>query len=702
MKTSEKLRKKSSNLVNTINCVIHVERVRSEFDIFKFDKITKVAHFPYKKLDGLPKCAITDQRYCVYLIAPKGTISQAYLDSLKITDYKVSIVDIESVAKYTSSLVNLFLNLYGSHILPRSKNNSKISSIYGEFFYPIGHSKDPNCRYVLRFKYFKGLKIEVKSFKRGKYRNDIQYFWDDISLVPTRKYDKNDSDETCWIGRGNSKEKHLANFLSLDDYDSMQESKIGALFDVLSGYNESLGEYVEFHLNELSADKEIIYNLNENKKTFLKKAKEHFKNQKINIVDYVNSKGSKLFINNFECLLENEIEGITFSNIGVPQEGINISLTKDADYYKKNESDPYNFFCDKHIVQNLTEQSFMSNQGNPQKGILYNSIYLKILQELMVKEEIYQEQSIFELISREKINNAYKFITFHEDSVVISQVANDGVIKFKCVSSDFFFKQDTSLIKELYNLGINKNNKKIAECIFYDSENNLNVIVKLDIYEIPRLKGVKERLSLSNGQKKVNVIKLIDDVSMFESSDNLLKQQVDWESLIEELSLITSDKISLISYRKILKGYGITGQTKVGKLYNQFLLERNTEYIIFSNNRGKEFKDNYSPLCGNHFFEYIEGIDNIIYLPDKKKVLINHEFYSVAENSSAIKRTYAKGYPIREIRSNGIGFTPEFNKWLSGMFDVDFIRINEATVLPFPVKFNREYYNMMKKKNRKK
>ena len=352
------------------------------------------------------------------------------------------------------------------------------------------------------------------------------------------------------------------------------------------------------------------------------------------------------------------------------------------------------------VVQNITEDNLKIKS---ESDLIRNPIYLKILQELMVKDSIEIGKVDSNFISKEKINERYKFVTFHKCYkgkklnyyAVTSQFNNRGEISFGIEKADEFFNKGSELVTALADLGIEEKNKGSVECIFYDDVRNPNVILNIGIYELPRMDSVGKRLEKSNGIKKVRIERIAEDLESFKNKNVEYKDDMDVNEIINCLREENTEKISLSEYRQLLKQYGITGQKKIGKEYTNFLIDLNSDYIPFSNHKGKEFKDDYSPLYWNHFFRRIPGIDNKIYSRGIK-VPVNHEFYSVAEGNSSIKQTYEKGYPIREIRNKGFKFSEKYNQALSEMFDVDFVRINEATVVPFPVKFNREYFNMVK------
>lgn len=700
--------KESLKQVNTIDFVTHDQKIRADFDIFEFkknkskDKSKEYINFPFEKLSEIKKCAVTNQYFSVFLIAVKGATNLDYLQGLEIDDYQVSSIDINDLKKHRASLVNLFLNLYGSKILPQTKISKSTSSIYGELFYPVGKNDDPYNRHVLSLKYYKGLNISVQSFKKKIDNHKVRYFWDDNSLVPSRIYNSKDKANDYWIQGGRSGEKNLITFLSLNSFKEYKNSKIGVLYTIIDDFNENLGKYIEFHLYEMSEDEEVVYQLSSNKQLFLESAIKYFSGKKINVVDYINEDKSVQFVEKIILMLNQEIENLDVTRSNKLKKGINISITKDPKYYSGNDKDdPYKSFSKEIIVQNITEDNL---EIKKESSLIKNPICLKILQELMVKDSIGKNKIEFTFIPKEKINTKYKFVTFHryyygkfyKDYAVTSQFDNDGNIIFDLEKSEDFFNEESVLAKNLADLGIKEKNKGTVECIFYDEVKNPNVILNIGIYEIPKMETISERLRLADGRKKPYVKRLINDLELFENQYTEYKNDVDLKNVKQLLLEFDEEKISLNEYRQLLSKCNITGRKKIGKAYTDYLIKLNSPYIAFSNHRGRDFKEDYSPLYWTHFFRNIPGIDKTVYARGKQ-VPVNHEFYSVAEGTSNIKQTYEKGYPIRRIINKGFRFSEEYNKLLSEMFDVDFVRINQATVVPFPVKFNREYFNMVKR-----
>lgn len=701
MKILKKSQTKLQKLVNTIDFVVDDQMVRSRFDIFEFKKVEsedgkvskKFIRFPFEKLSEIKKCTIADQYYSVFLMAVKGETNLEYLQGLKIADYQVSNIDIEKLKRHRASLINLFLNLYGSKILPQTEISNSTSSIYGDFFYPVKMNNDNYNRYVLKFKYYKGLDMTVQSFKRSTNGRGVKYFWDDNSLVPTRIYNSEDKTNNCWIKGGKKSEKHSITHLSLNNFEEYRNSKVGSLYKIVKDFNEDMGEYIKFNLYEMPEDEETVYQLSSNKQSFLENARKYFAGRKINIVDYINEGKSVQFVERFIGMLNKEIEGLDIQKSKHLKSGINISITKNLDYYlKENIDDPYQSFSKDVIVQNIMENNLDIKEGS---DLVKSPICLKILQELMVKDSIGCNRISLDVIPKAKINAKYKFVTFHDDYVVTSQFNIDGKVNFILEAADDFFNEKNVLAKNLADLGIENKNKGKVECIFYEDFKNPNVILNIGIYELPRMENASKRLELADKKKKVYVKQFIKDLEQFENKRVEYKNNVDLKTVKHLLNEFDVEKISLGEYCKLLSKCNITGKKKIGKEYTNFLIEVGSSYIPFSNHKGKEFKEDYSPLYWNHFFRRIPGIDNKIYARGIE-VPVNHEFYSVAEGNSSIKQTYEKGYPIREIRNKGFKFSEEYNQALSEMFDVDFVRINEATVVPFPVKFNREYFNMVK------
>ncbi|MFC6175597.1 hypothetical protein ACFQAV_02045 [Companilactobacillus huachuanensis] len=665
MEIFEESQKKLPKLVNTIDFVTDNQKIRSNFDIFEFKRLEpdesdvkndskKYINFPYEKLHDIKKCTIADQYYSVFLIALKDETSLEYLQNLQINDYQVSVSDINDLREHPSSLVNLFLNLYGSKILPQTRISESTSCIYGDFFYPVGENKNPYNRYVLKFKYYKGLNMTVQSFKKRINERGVKYFWDDNSLVPTRIYNSIDDTSNCWVKGGKNSKKNSITFLSLKNFEEYKKSKVGSLYTILDDFNEDMRNYVKFFLNEMPENEEIVYRLSSNKQSFLKNAIKYFSNKEINIVDYINEDKSIQFVEILSVLLKQEFPSLGVQKSENLKSGINISIIKNRDYYlKENLDDPYQSSSKNVIVQNITEDNLEIKEKT---DLIRNTIFLKILQELMVKDSIGKNRIDFDVIPKAKINSKYRFVTFHNKYVVTSRFDVDGKIDFDIEKSEDFFNEESVLVHNLADLGIENKNKGTVECVFYDDVKNPNVILNIGIYELPRMKRASKRLELADRKRKVNVCQIINDLKLFENKYVEYKCNDHLKTVKQLLNEIDMENISLGEYCQLLGKCNITGKKKIGKAYTEFLLEIDSSYIAFSNHKGKEFKADYSPLYWNHFFKSIPGIDNKIYARGIR-VPVNHEFYSVAEGTESIKQTYEKGYPIREIRNKGFRFS---------------------------------------------
>lgn len=705
--------------VNVLNKKINEINIQRDFDIFVFKKNdTYKKNISFAALSNLKECAISNQYYFVHLISKKNSITLNELKELKIEGFEVSKTEPADLTD--TSLFNLFFNMYGSRNFICENDTS---SVYGEFYYPIiGQNKDKFFRSAMHVRYLSnnGLNMNVTTFKKVKNNHkknfkQKMYQWDDSSLVPNRIEDSDDA-ENYWIVGARKDENKNVNFFENANLKKLDDSKVGILNKFINEFNEEFKRYITIGLNNI--DEVQQYDIEFNRETFLKRIGRERSFKEINIVDLVKSTQTSENIVKLKSILNDKGIQTTECNTTVP--GFNICIIKSEEYFRNHpdQKDTHQESCGEVIVQNVTDDNFKMPTRKNSDGEMSlfeenqvdfkwenNNLLLKVLQELLSKKSIVDERIDKGLLSGSNIENNLYCLTFpkydkEKRYTLISKLNKNNDITFNLIKDDIFDSTDPEIKKvvqflEKFEINSMKQIWKV-ECIFYDSMENLNLILKTKLYALPNVNKIRDLLKLSNKDRSIEVSRIYNDNYEFKSLLDDKNEIAIFESINKELdSRFDSHYIKLKEYISLLKEYPTieNGRKALYKKYHEYLYRKYKDnvdegYLPFSNHKQKEFRPSYDSLNGINFCEKIPGIKR-----DPQKT-----YYWIGSQNKSIKPSYPKGNPIRVIGTQLINNSGFNTKILKQFFDVDFVRINEATVQPFMVKFNNTYWELNKDK----
>jgi len=689
--------------------------IRRDFDIFVFKRKDNYSkNIPFDKLMKLKGCAISNQYYNLHLISKKGTITTKVLEDLKIEGFEVSEIDILQISN--ASLFNLFFNIYGSQNFICENDTS---SVYGEFFYPLSAAKKNNLfRSAINIRYYgdQGLAMDIKTFKRvSSNSKKPKYQWKETSLVPSR-VGYNHYEKYCWIQKARKERKSNINFFDNNNLKALNNSKAGILYKFIREFNDQFKEYINISLKEINDIKK--YDITSDRETFLKTIRANDSFISINIVDLVKSEETKENITKLKSILNSEGIRTSESDITIP--GFNIAVIKNAEYFENHpeEKDHHQKSYGEIIVQNITDDNFeVESQSNTEGEIdLFNNnpmefewkdnnLLFKVLQELLSKKSVLNGEISKGLLKNINISNNIYCLTFHKDKndkrYILKSCLNESRrITFELIREDIFESNNLELKRVADFLNdfqiMSVRNLWKVECVFFESIDDLNLILRTKLYAYPDVNNIANILSLSKQDKSVRILKIKKDNEDFISKLRLEKNLAGvklFEEINVKLSEIVEPTIRLNDYRSILKEYSEleNGRKKLAKelfdhLYGRYKNNIVQGYLPFSNHKQGKFKESYASLTGINFCEKIPGI----------KSNSNKIYYWIGSKNKSIKPSYKKGNPIRILGMKKVDGKFSDKNILKAFFDVDFIRVNEATVRPFMFKFNNTYWELIK------
>ena len=422
------------------------------------------------------------------------------------------------------------------------------------------------------------------------------------------------------------------------DWKNFEFSKIGIVAKFLKDVELYLKDYVTIELKKESIEKfskRKISNIKKDIDMFVKEALKY----DINIVNYTKISEEKL-IKIFEIYKNAKVK---LSN--APQEEcLNLILLHNKDYYKNNDNeDPYKEIKKKfkkiatNIVTVEAIESLTDKNAKIYIDVVLKELLLKkyLLNKKIVKNFWINKDLLFALKNEMEVG---KFVIYG------MRIDKDGNIQFlnslEDYSNRYLKKLSYELIKE----------KKVKYGIL-DLENNEIVLIYETIKKpLPDIKALDieykkyKKTILLKREKKLKLIEKYKnncDKDVF----NILKiwadEEKDFSFLIKNLSKKEKEKFS------------------------KFLIENG-------------YRINTTGLRGNNGY--------LAYLKDIRLNPLNNEYY--AFTSFAINTKINNSPVIRKLNS--------LKEWYFKMLEVGFVRTNDITVLPYPIKLLREEMNVTK------
>ena len=492
----------------------------------------------------------------------------------------------------------------------------------------------------------------------------------------------------------NKNTKSTVPFLNIENMEKFEASKMGVLKQFVEDVRTYLRDYIEINFETMeemmSHDKKwekYSIKVKENKsKVYEKEVAKRLSSHMIAIVDECNTETSKKIADDFQAFLK-KVYGIGSMPGGSVSSGTyNLRIIHDKGYYK-GENDLHDEIFNKCIVQHITVENYKKcdSEKNPE--------FYAIIQEFFIKEDIVNKQLTTFNWSETlgKSGKTWVFVSFKKDDADKNTkkkdqytyyrvfIAPDGKLSFdSCAGRSWMRRKDEwkNIIgyhQELIDK--RKSEKRYDENIegfFYTDINNICTIYKTNACVYPRFDGIGGELLLLKADKELDKEQMIDALLHFkEDSPELVKKnKEEFEQVLNNLKNRKEEYIDKkFFYKKILK----KGKLREG--FNEYL---RTEYRILLNlSKSKENLPLYD----------LDAMTDIHYSvsSDSDGELIKY----FVGSAKALNRSVARSNPIRKI----IGKTLKAEEILP-MLTATFVRNEQYTVIPFPYKYIREYFQI--------
>ena len=677
----------NSVLTNRISVEINYAALLEEFDIYKvknqiYDKENKTKNDFVKFYTNLKR----DFNFIGYGYARRYILLAIQKDRQLPEDVKnnYDVIRLHYVEIQKENCMAILRLLNSTLPLMASKDNFfDIREEPDDLFYLVKEAKHKALATVKIHISDKGLLTpKVVGFYQYNKNNPRQqekakYIKHQNRLVKASSEDLKDEKNTFYTKGGMYGRKTELKFFNLmSNQKDFDEDKIKVLIRYLKSFKTHLGHIAKISFARMDIELYKNYNAKEekDKKEELKKAIIELANQVkiINIVNYTIENEETIekiqllsdTLKAFSCKLEVKVSNKLIEN------GYNITLTYEKSFYEDNKKnkeklqDPYKEIHENRdfLVQNIT------NTTNINETLVY-----VLLKELAIKKEIKDRKFI---LPYPKFKKETAIIYPHikkRDKRVDKNTKEYAFCKAVFNGKKIYFDKPLQIDELIYCDEIVNSidmQEELEAIIITDNGENINYIVKTDEIPLPEIDILQQKLCEYQKLKENQKMKPDEILDIWDSvyhKDGEYKNEKEREKRVKQREILIEE---LNKYRRaeddtvLIANLSLNGKAKFATA-----LEKHLGVNPSVSFKRKEDRD------------VLNGLLGIKYNKQEYKYYIG-EF----EN---LNTTISKASPIRQIRKYyGNNIMDEILPQL----DVFSIKNKHFTVLPFGLKYVREYY----------
>ena len=664
---------------NQLEVEFNFENINNDFDIFKIStdkKFIKDSTYIIDKplLESGAKSIVWDGGKDIYILFEKNKIIVNGLKRIcrgDILEDELKFEKIRAEKLKQHVLTQLLIN----SIRNTEKNGLNFNNLSGNFYYftteLLRQGKNKKV-YCIEFKVNKEMKLNlnVVTFTSLKLKKEIKFDKKMPNQYPKYTISKSDNImrrilpseqikiEEQFIKRQTKNERKFIDFYNFENLQSFNSSKIGCLANIFKRIKMDLSQYMNLFFEE----REVIkpFEVKNESKNLKKYIKELGISKSIVIIDKIKTDESNIFMNKLIDIFKN-------LNIEVKEgkrkskDKFNIFIIDSADKYaKNNKEDQYEKATDGYVIQNIVL--------NDKK--IDNTVIINILKELIIKEDIKNRKITLDDWKKYNYKNPWTFVQKYKDKYLSMIIQPDGTFSFNIEERDLFnYQEYEEIFNEKPNEKIVDNNYINGSGLVINHLNQKNYISDTNLFTIPNFEEMEkylEKMKDSNFYLKDNIIKYLNSEEM----KNNLKHEniIELNETIEKVEEISSRKLTQNELKSLVKNKAIRKE-----LNN--ILDKEEGKIISLEVRGEEIREDI--LNSNIDIKYIQS--------DNK----NEMYYFVGVIGAGMNTKIERSSLLYKI--NTINESPIFFEKLLPLMNVEFVRLGQLTIMPFPFKYLREY-----------
>ncbi len=514
------------------------------------------------------------------------------------------------------------------------------------------------------------------SFKKRRFEEYPQYTYVPATQTLRRKGEEVSGE--AFIQKQFKNTKSNIDFLDISSLNQFQASKSGLAQHFLKLVDEKLGSYLSLTLKELEV-KEVkkfeggSYSGSDGFSSFLRE-------NEFTLIDLIDTPVSEHASNDFLQVVK-ESYGVSVKKAAkVNKRKINFVLIHNKEYFKDfPEEDHYQEFQNSDaIIQHTTyEDLFLSSDKlfKLRKSDAKNAVINVLLKEACIKHDLKQKQ--ISLIDWQKFgyNRDWTFGLRVDEKVYFLTVSPEGGLAFRTLYAfgSLFDSSEYQLFVDLMLDSANGEENNAIQGFVKNEHGEINLIERTGLFTLPNITSLhasleKEELPVSFTQPE-----LLDLLNSFKSL--VVKYQEPLISIIRQVEEQNQDTFSredivrLLANKSLLKEFSFYVFDKTGQVLRNYFRDAQQKYELIS----AQLSVNYAEV-----------------VPETEAL------YFVGTKDKNVNLKFARSAVIRKVKA------PEghklFFQQLLPLMNVDFVKNEDLTVLPFPFKYLREYIELEKKK----
>lgn len=470
-------------------------------------------------------------------------------------------------------------------------------------------------------------------------------------------------------------------YISFKNWEEFNTSKAGGWYHLLSQVNKKLSSYVQLDFIQWENYRRLPFPEQRSK---LKAARiaEFLLQNPILLLDEIKSEESKIKVQELKVFLEQQycMQVLQKVNAKTP---IIWRLIPSKESIEEGEQDPY-LEADKwwkkgKTVHHFTWEDFIENAGVLKaKKSGGNALFDTLIKESIIKQDLLKgEISLYDWASDHHTSEWLFGYKCNDNLMVFMKLKPDGKFSFETYDNRDLF---SSSAYHSYAKWLNKESwstEAEPELLVLRPDGAMNVIARSSLKPLPEVMELGQLL-----QKETKPFSITTDELSQLLTDAIERDPALHALLSEVLEMLYSSEQASWNREDLL-------QLPLPKKRNTLqvlahLLDEYKGHLLKSYLRSGDVKYKFFAANLDIVLNPIEGD------PEAKAA------YFVGQKSKGIQQQFIKASPIRLVLS--VNDSPLLFEELLPTLNVDFVRNGELTVLPFPVKYIREWINIQKAK----
>lgn len=562
---------------------------------------------------------------------------------------------------------SMFNNLNGQLVLfPTTKSTKKKNRKYDKDGYHIRVDNDHNLTVAVR-NYMRKQDV-LGDEKDPKTRTNKlakpAYHIKEGRLVR----DLTGKDMAAYVQAGRSNHHSQADALDVRSHDIFSKSRLGVLFTTLNHFNRYYKGIAQANFSTIAKTCGIDkrFHLLKNDKQFERLATM----LNLKLIDKIKTDNSRRLLAD----IEKQLAELGIKTNIVKQEkpdAQHFCLVKPKDYYETHKTkDPYQQ-DEKYSRQHLTDEKYQEFIKADGKANTKRQVLLKnLVKELWIKQAIQAKQLPPELLQKPyPLNGSWVFGIIDKDNYHLLVIDNTGKMQYIVHDlSDFFPDHPyVNAVETVMRANIPYAQLDVSpiEGFIISPQQDVNIILRSEECVIPNLALIENEIRQNDTKIPNHLANATALIAIFETCELPLDEK--WFGFTDEL-LELPEPIDKEALRKLINQYYGKGSTNTGLLRQA--LQQHGIKIGF----GKSAPDLMAKM--GDLLTIHGGVKNE-----------QAAWYSVGYYLESFQHSLPHMVHLREIRAlQGKNLMDE----LLPLMDVDFVRYNNYTVLPFPLKYLRE------------